>query len=213
MGSVIKAASEDYWWLAGGIDSANCIAAYQPIGAASYAVSLTDLSGSGNDVIEITAPDWTTTNGWSFDGSTALKQPDFAFDTETFAVVMRFSDYVSGYSWGPTPAAMSNTYIREDTLAFVGQNTGVNGFDGSAQDGVVIMTGVSPNQVKYYINNSLIDTHTVTHITGTATQTGIGCIRTGNPIRGVIKIQALSVYSIGLSTDIVSALTTAMNAL
>ena len=57
------------WWLAGGINPANCIAVYQPKGAASYAASLTDLTGNGHTLTEGTAPDWATEIGWTFDAS------------------------------------------------------------------------------------------------------------------------------------------------
>lgn len=38
------------WWLSGGIDPADCAAAYQAKGAASYAASLVDLTGNGNNL-------------------------------------------------------------------------------------------------------------------------------------------------------------------
>jgi hypothetical protein len=56
------------WWEAGG---AACIwAAYQPKGAANFAASLVDLSGTGNDAIDpggASTPDWDAVNGWDFD--------------------------------------------------------------------------------------------------------------------------------------------------
>jgi len=53
------------WWETGGVSSAVCV--YQPKGAASYAASLTDLSGNGNDATEGTAPAWASNTGWTFD--------------------------------------------------------------------------------------------------------------------------------------------------
>jgi len=58
------------WWLAGGINAANCIAAYQPIGAADYATSKVNLANPGTyDAYEGTAPDWSAVTGWTFDST------------------------------------------------------------------------------------------------------------------------------------------------
>jgi len=56
------------WYLSGGIEPANCIAAYKAIGAASLAASYLDLSGNGNDAFLGNAPGWDVVNGWVFDG-------------------------------------------------------------------------------------------------------------------------------------------------
>lgn len=53
------------WWY---VPGKTCVAAYQPKGAASYAASLTDLSGSGNHATEGVAPTWNVGTGWTFDG-------------------------------------------------------------------------------------------------------------------------------------------------
>ena len=56
------------WWLAGGIDPDDCIAAYQPKGAASYAASKVNLANSGtHDLSDGTAyPSWDASKGWTF---------------------------------------------------------------------------------------------------------------------------------------------------
>ena len=58
------------WWLSGGVLAAGCEAAYQPIGAASYAASKVNLNNPGtNDATEGIAPAWATGVGWTFDGN------------------------------------------------------------------------------------------------------------------------------------------------
>ena len=56
------------WYLAGGVDPAHCIAAYQPKGAASYAASKINLANPGTyDITEKNAgvePSWSAENGW-----------------------------------------------------------------------------------------------------------------------------------------------------
>jgi len=55
------------WYLSGGIAAANCIAAYQPKGAASYAASKVNLANPGTfDATEGVAPTWDTGVGWTF---------------------------------------------------------------------------------------------------------------------------------------------------
>ena len=61
------AAAAAGWWV---VPGKTCVAAYQPKGAASYAASLLDLSGSGNDAAEGVAPTWTAGTGWTFNGTT-----------------------------------------------------------------------------------------------------------------------------------------------
>lgn len=62
------------WWLSGGIDPANCVAAYQAIGAESYAASKVNLASPGtNDAVKAWTndPPWTTIDGWQFTGRDA----------------------------------------------------------------------------------------------------------------------------------------------
>lgn len=58
------------WWDPDG--EGLCVwAAYQPKGALSFAASLIDLSGNGNDAGDpggAATPGWNTVNGWTFDG-------------------------------------------------------------------------------------------------------------------------------------------------
>lgn len=69
-----RAAAAVPWWLSGGILAAQCRAAYQPKGAASYAASKVNLNQPGtNDAIDGAAfPSWAAGTGWTF--STVLLQ-------------------------------------------------------------------------------------------------------------------------------------------
>ena len=59
------------WYLSGGISAANCIAAYQPKGAASLAASYVNLANPGTyDAAPGVAPTWASGTGWTFNGST-----------------------------------------------------------------------------------------------------------------------------------------------
>ena len=61
------------WYLSGGIPAANCIAAYQPIGAASLALSYVNLANPGtyDATAPTAAPDHSTAEGWIFDSASS----------------------------------------------------------------------------------------------------------------------------------------------
>lgn len=64
-GSMRKTGSVTPWYLSGGINLANCIAAYQAKGAASKLASLVNLASPGNgDFVETGNIEWSVTNGW-----------------------------------------------------------------------------------------------------------------------------------------------------
>lgn len=54
------------WWLSGGIAAANCVAAYQPKGAADLAASLVNLTGNTTyNAVVIKTPLFATATGWT----------------------------------------------------------------------------------------------------------------------------------------------------
>ena len=86
------------WWEAGGASGA--VAVYQPKGAASYAASLTDLSGNENDASEGTAPDWDADNGWKFNGSDDYLDTGLVI-ASGYTIIVRFSNVAdNGYLFG-----------------------------------------------------------------------------------------------------------------
>jgi hypothetical protein len=82
------------WWVAGGAPTP--WAAYQPKGAASFAASLIDLTGNGNNAGDpggANTPDWDAVNGWDFD-ATASEYLTTAFvpgDDNTQSVIVQFT--------------------------------------------------------------------------------------------------------------------------
>lgn len=56
------------WWV---VPGKTCVAAYQPIGAASLAASYVNLANPGTyDAAPGVAPTWASATGWTFNGST-----------------------------------------------------------------------------------------------------------------------------------------------
>lgn len=83
------------WYLSGGISAADCIAAYQAIGMASYAASKGNLNNPGtNDLPGAPAgtvtPTWDAVNGWTFDGATQALEVPFA-PTQDMTFIIRYS--------------------------------------------------------------------------------------------------------------------------
>lgn len=97
--SLAKAGGD--WWLAGGIDPADCVAAYRAKGAASYAASLIDLSGNGNNAIEVdgSSPGWDSSDGWSFDNTAKRLSIGFPIDDAYWSFIIKFSDYGEDDHW------------------------------------------------------------------------------------------------------------------
>lgn len=64
------------WWLSGGINPANCVAAYQAKGAASYEASKINLANPGTYSLTVNSgkdPSWNTNTGWTSDATKYLK--------------------------------------------------------------------------------------------------------------------------------------------
>jgi lysophospholipase L1-like esterase len=59
------------WYLSGGITLSNCVAVYQPVGAANLAASYINLVAPGtNNAAEGVAPIFSAETGWTFNGTT-----------------------------------------------------------------------------------------------------------------------------------------------
>lgn len=79
------------WWLAGGVNASDCLAAYQSIGADSYVASKVNLANPGTyDIADgASYPTWNAATGWTFDGistylDTNITTEDIGRGTGTF---------------------------------------------------------------------------------------------------------------------------------
>lgn len=81
------------WWLAGGIDPADCEAAYRAVGAASYAASKVNLNNPGyKDLVDTGhAPTWTV-QGWQFDGIAQYLDTMITNHTDEWSLLVRYND-------------------------------------------------------------------------------------------------------------------------
>lgn len=201
------------WYLAGGVDAANCVAAYQAIGAASFAASKINLANPGTyDVTDGTKPPtWSAARGWIYsdaDITTALLSAvpfantytiivqfvgggsDFGLDRTLMSVMpsgaymLRGSGTNHGYKNGSTQLTVATALSGKHNMAMAGAAAYLDGVaDGAIPTAALSVTGV-------VIGNNAAQS------------------------RGVIAdITAVSVYNTALTAPQVAAISTAMAAL
>jgi hypothetical protein len=82
------------WWLSGGISAANCIAAYQPKGAADLAGSyINKANPSTYDAAPGTAPTWNATNGWIFLSTSSQYLRTGLTGADGWSAICRYSNF------------------------------------------------------------------------------------------------------------------------
>jgi hypothetical protein len=209
------------WWLSGGIPAANCIAAYQPKGAASLAASYVNLAAPGNgladgtyDAVPIVAPTWNSTNGWIGDGTKILYSP-IIFGS-TWSVIARFENF--GFINPSSPFG----YVDAGGSIYVRSYTGVetrldvrhmgSRYLGSSR----IATGtLALADNHFYKNGSYVADCTHSETLPLNAQFGLLGIRNflGGDVCMDANLLAVSIYNITITTPQVLALNTAMAAL
>jgi hypothetical protein len=209
------------WWDNDGAIS-GCVAAYQPIGAASLAASYVNLANPGTyDASPGTAPTFNASTGWTFNGTSQhLLTGVVPANDQTWSVLVRLSD---GATQGGGGAAAFGSYrtlggVRRfyyithyvDNNAYVangGQSARSTGID----SGVVGFRGAQP------VRNGSDDGAALA--AGAAGAHGpIALGSANNPDDGVKlywsgKIQAIAIYNATLAAGEIATLTTLMNAL
>ena len=118
---VSKASDVAPWYLAGGISAANCLAAYQPKGAASLAASYSNLANPGTyNAAPGVAPTFDASTGWTFNGSTQMANLEQGIDVSITRFV-DYSQYVSGMTiganWSKIVVTIKRSKDEEDASA------------------------------------------------------------------------------------------------
>ena len=204
------------WWLAGGIDPDNCVAAYQPKGAASYAASKVNLAQPGTyDLADpATQPTWDAATGWTFAGGATQ-----FFDT--------------GYT-GPATITLIVRYSGASTTGDVGIMGSVGPVASLLYTASAAGSGgkrfVHSGASQYVLPEVAADTIAVTREGGYASGSPVTTIwsttqnltmsqstkignRGDNTTRYTGNILAVAIYSDIISAAEIAALTTRMNAL
>lgn len=222
------------WWLAGGVNSSDCLAAYQSIGVDSYVASKVNLANPGTYNITDGAsyPTWNAATGWTFDGvddylDTNL--PGIKTATTLIVYVDKFNPsnqddhYIiscTDIDWN-AETSLGFYYASDPINAFMDNHTLIyNGNWTSLNRGVIAtntpyILGSSPNGL--YINGtkSLWTSNWVEESTGTLGNYVFCTIWNGTAYIyfGKMDILAAAIYNVTLTDDQITAITTALQAL
>ena len=213
-----QAASAAGWWLAGGIDPANCVAAYQPKGAASYAASKVNLANPGTyDATDGTAPTWDNVNGWKQTiAYQYLKTGIMA--TNGYSLIVRFSDvtpsdrpYIMGGGTGYGKGIGIGVARTGNSRAFTYGSLSYPA--GNYTSGVLAATQKSTNSTvaQEWYNGSLVVDNQAIDIAKFGGEIFL-LANSGDWTASLGYIQAAAIYNISI-TNYVPELTTAMAAL
>lgn len=217
------AAAPVSWWLSGGIAAANCLAAYQPKGAASLAASYDNKAAPGNGLPDGTydaapgvAPTWAAATGWTFNGLTQYLRTFLTISANTtWSVFCQFSG-VSGTNrnlFGILSALAGRLQIAP--ISNVGGATVFYGNGAFGTAAPTLATGNLGIAGSNGYRNGVFDVAIAAGAGGSLemymgcyNQSGIGAAAfiTGN-------ILALSVYNVQLTAPQIAALAAAMAAL
>ena len=198
------------WWLSGGVSAANCIAAYQPIGAASLAASYTNLANPGTyDCTVGVAPTWAAATGWTFAAGANLLTG--IVPANGWAAICRFSDTTAN------GGALFGSYTNTSTRFLIPvAATNITYQQGSYIQISPTLTGgnLAISGQRGY-RNGTAEGSTIGAWSGTATsQIAIGGYATPAVVALLTgKIQAIAFYNTTLTSPQVAAIFSAMSAL
>lgn len=205
------------WWLAGGISAANCIAAYQAKGAASYAASKVNLANPGTYNLADGAgyPTWNATDGWIFDGVDDILRMTSGIVGLSWSFLVKYSDgsFVTGNDNATVFSGHYGYQIVYIKPSYVGKTEIKYGFTTKAYATGARHSGVGViSNTKYFHDK----TELASNLDG-----GDSRSLCGWDLGGYIEvgkyypchIQAFAVYNTEITEGQVTALTDAVNAL
>jgi hypothetical protein len=204
------------WWDLDGTITAPT-AAYQSIGAASFAASLVNLANPGTyDLVVGNAPAWAAGTGWVFDGINDYLKTGIV-PGDGWSMVVQFSDFADGII-----GAIAGAYTSATTrfLVSVDRRPGAQGVFYQQGEFLKVSPGIVSGNLaisgQYGYRNGSVDSAAISGWSGVNTaDIYIGCFNlagTDNSYSSV-KIKAIAIYPYTLTADNVAALTTRMGAL
>lgn len=208
------------WWLAGGVLPSNCIAAYQPIGAASYAASKANLNNPGVlDAQDATIPAWDTGRGWIFDGYTQALYIMWPPKQEN-CIIARIKHY-GGSGSGITQHIVGAQVDAVNKLHYIRVSTSPNrvGYSNSLDFNYTAPSlsdvTLSFSAKRCFYNGSYVGTVTYGLTDNYTDRIGIGMLRRNGAYYWGFNgdILAIAFYNPHLSDAQVAAVTAAMQAL
>lgn len=216
------------WWLAGGIDPANCIAAYQPKGAADYAASKVNLANGAHTLTDGSpAPSWDTSYGWQFGSSSYLITDIVAPHTQAQSMFVRFRDQTATWAAIYVGSLVGNSNREGAYIAPYCFNSGLRGYSnlhpttkaGGVTNGVMGFAGdkafLNGTDEGITIGDAIYSWEVPAFLIGCAatwTWTDHGYNYAPNYFTNG-KVQAISFYSSAITAAQASAVSAAMAAL
>lgn len=201
------------WYLAGGVSAANCVAAYQPIGAVSLAASYTNLANPGTyDAAPGVAPTWSAATGWTFNGSTQHLSSQYTPGTSQITAIMRFSLTLTTDT-GPFGYYQSGNAFYLKPISATTKREYASGSGALVVTGGATTNGVMAiaNKMAYY--NGALDGTISGGVTTISYPLYIGAVSGPVIYYQHGKIQALAIYNVTLTAPQVAAISSAMSAL
>lgn len=205
-GVVSQGGAADWWAVTG----KTCVAAYQPIGAASLAASYTNLANPGtNNAAPGTAPTWASATGWMFNGSTQYLISVTV--GAAYTSIIRFAAATANKVLYGVSGSTTRHYFQTSN----GQGTYLYGTSSAPLGANTFLSGVVALAANTgYQNGSAVGTVAGT-FTGTSIPIYIGALNNGNSptAHNACTVQAVAIYSDTLSGTEVAAVSAAMAAL
>lgn len=146
---------DSQWWLAGGVDPADVVGAWQAKGAASFASSLVSLSGGPALYVPQYAPQWSTSVGWQGGSVQRLQVVGEAFPAYGWTYFIKVRNATIGsqqfmgcrdnhYSRQPFGMDLNNTGAYQENNSF-----------SPGDYGGVVLTGTMQIGGRYYYKNGV----------------------------------------------------------
>ena len=229
LGRSVRRPEAGGWWLSGGIAAANCIAAYQPKGAADYAASKVNLTGNAtyNAVDGAASPTWDDTNGWKFAAASSqyIDTGITPVIDKTWSVFIRFTNVNTNYGkiFGTRKTNTNiGMYIQPysyfvDRLYFHGQTASLRITSGKVTSGIMGFAGLSAfyngTKESSQIPDTTISAYSIPTLTIGVEHTYDASNVVGFTNFITAYVQAFAIYNTTITDTQVGLLTTAMAAL
>ncbi len=198
------------------IDASNCVVAYCPIGAASYAASKVNLANPGtNNAYEGAQPGWTAADGWSFTNAAKNLYSDYTVMAGRDSIIIGVTlganiGYITGVF---SPKSYYLRWMGADRIRFANNDvyTDVAGPFGGGTSHVFCMAGGGG----CYVDGAPAATLSPGAPTQLTTRFTINGIYLADYNYGVhdLKVRAAWIYNVSLTAAQAAGLTAAMNAI
>lgn len=201
------------WFTYDGLNGANCIGAYNAVGALSLADSYINRANPGtyDCAAHPNAPSWNVNTGWTLNGTNQALLPGFVVGGKDWTIIIRYANAVSknqvgfGYKGAGEETCYINPSNATDYAEFAYGNASPKTVSSKAS-GVLAISNRS-----CYMDGVLVETLAAA---GSYTSNQAHIAESGlDTLYYEGDILAVAAYDISLSAEQIAALTIAMNAL